>query len=302
MRKFGKRSGVWRDCCLCVVVGASPVLGLLANPLRAGEPTKPVLVAHRGGAGELEENTITALRTSYEKGLRGFEIDIRMLRDGTLVVLHDDSLDRTHQESGATEKLGPVEHRDTAGIAQLRTKKLDEPLLLLSDVLDFFEDKPGVYLELEMKTSNRDLYPDTLIGEYCSRLLKMAEPKKPEGSIYLYTSFDTRPLSEVRKQDSEATTLLIMPKPVSAEFVAKAKELGVNYIGCRLDDSSRAEVRAAQKAGLKVTGWPGKGVADYKLAAALGLDSHCTDFPLLVAGEVPEAIKSTDRSDYMIEK
>ncbi|RYD29583.1 MAG: glycerophosphodiester phosphodiesterase, partial [Verrucomicrobiaceae bacterium] len=63
----------------------------------AAERAKPFHFAHRGGAYEFEENTLAAFRSSYEAGVRGCELDIRMTKDGELVLLHDDSLQRTHQ-------------------------------------------------------------------------------------------------------------------------------------------------------------------------------------------------------------
>jgi glycerophosphoryl diester phosphodiesterase len=56
-----------------VVVGG--MFGV-AGSLAAQE--KGLVFAHRGGAHEFEENTLAAFRGSYEKGLRGFETDIRM--------------------------------------------------------------------------------------------------------------------------------------------------------------------------------------------------------------------------------
>ncbi len=55
--------------------------------------------AHRGGRAEFDENTLSAFKGSYDQGLRGFETDVRMCRDGALVIMHDDSIERTTQGS-----------------------------------------------------------------------------------------------------------------------------------------------------------------------------------------------------------
>lgn len=54
----------------------------------------PILVAHRGLLRHTPENTLPAFATCLELGI-GFELDIRTTKDGKLVVLHDDTLDRT---------------------------------------------------------------------------------------------------------------------------------------------------------------------------------------------------------------
>ncbi len=94
-------------------------------PQSNADEKTPFHFAHRGGAHEFEENTLFAFKSCYENGIRGYELDVRMTRDGELVVLHDDSLDRTHQSSG------PVEHLIADEARVIRSKKQNEPLLFL---------------------------------------------------------------------------------------------------------------------------------------------------------------------------
>ncbi len=49
-----------------------------------------------------------------------------------------------------------------------------------------------------------------------------------------------------------------------------------------MEATSRAAVRAAQQAGLLVTGWPGHSLQDYFLAVGLGVDAICSDIPVAV--------------------
>src|SRR5690554_2441617 len=44
------------------------------------------LFSHRGGAHEQDENTLEAFKASYEKGLRGFETDVRISKDGIFII------------------------------------------------------------------------------------------------------------------------------------------------------------------------------------------------------------------------
>jgi len=235
----------------------------------------PLVMAHRGGAYELEENTMAAFRTCYERGIRGYETDIRMTKDNVLVILHDSKLDRTHNGTGVVEEKTAAELKDVVS-------KKGEPFLFLEEFLDYFADKPGVYIEFEMKTSDKALYPDERVREMCKRIHQAVEAKKPSGSIYLYTSFDERPLKEIRSLDENAQTLMISSKPLSPELIQRAKELRANYIGCQLNGTSRALVQEAQKQGFKVNCWPGRTIQDYFLCRGLGVNVHCTDIPLAV--------------------
>ncbi len=95
-------------------------------------------------------------------------------------------------------------------------------------------------------------------------------------------AFDERPLKIVKGLDADADLLLITGGPCCPEIVKRAQQLGVRRIGCHMEGTSRAAVRAAQQAGLIVTGWPGQSLQDYHLAVGLGVDAICSDIPLAV--------------------
>lgn len=64
---------------------------------------RPVIYAHRGGAGIAPENTLGAFRQAHELfGARGvwLEMDVQLAKDGVLVVMHDATVDRTTDCSG----------------------------------------------------------------------------------------------------------------------------------------------------------------------------------------------------------
>lgn len=62
----------------------------------------PIIFSHRGGSGRWPENTMPAFREAAALGVDALELDIHSAADGRLVVLHDDTLDRT------TDGAGPV--------------------------------------------------------------------------------------------------------------------------------------------------------------------------------------------------
>ncbi len=61
----------------------------------------PILIAHRGGSLEAPENTLAAFRHAIELGMGFVELDVQMSSDGELVVIHDETLDRTTDGTGA---------------------------------------------------------------------------------------------------------------------------------------------------------------------------------------------------------
>jgi len=67
---------------------------LPASQAAAPAPPRPLIIAHRGGALESTENTLAAFQRAFRIGADGIETDIRLTRDGTVVVYHDDYFGR----------------------------------------------------------------------------------------------------------------------------------------------------------------------------------------------------------------
>jgi glycerophosphoryl diester phosphodiesterase len=239
----------------------------------------PRLLAHRGGAKEFDENSLGAFRASYEKGLRGFETDFRMTKDNALVILHDDTLDRT-----ATAK-GIVENMTAAEVKAIRLKKSGEPLPFAQDLMNYFKDKPDIFIELEMKTSNAKLYAPARLKVYC-RLLHDAAKATMPSNTYCFTSFDKRALQTMKRLYPDAPVGLIVGGPLDAKQLKLAVDLKACQVAPLLDATCRKAIRDAKKAGLKVTGWMVNSEADYALGAALGCDNLTTDVPVRLLGTV----------------
>lgn len=248
------------------------------NPRKWMGYERGLVFAHRGGRSEFEENTMDAFRDSYAAGSRGFETDIRRTQDGEYVILHDDQMDRMYNGSGS------VETNTFETIKAITTKLSGQTFCTLNDLLAFLSDKPGTYCEFEMKTGNRNLYPDAAIPAYCDGLYEKVMKAKPEGSCYAFTSFDERPLRYLRAKDPDCELMLITGGSLDDKFLDKATDVGVNRVAARKDVTTRNQVREAHNRGFVVTLWPGNSVADYLLAVGLEADAICSDHPVLVNG------------------
>lgn len=232
--------------------------------------------SHRGGRMEFDENTIPAFEASYKAGYRGFETDIRLTKDGKLVILHDSNLTRT------TDTEGVVEEMTEAQIRKARTNKGNK-VMFLDELMDWLDSKGDVtYVEFELKTQPYDLYPEDRLKEYCDKLYERVMRNKPAGATYLFTSSDYRGLRYLQQKYPGVQMLLITGKPCDDETIALCKALGINRLGATMDGTSRAAVKKAHEQGLIVSLWPGQSVADAMLGVYLGADFLCTDIPVEV--------------------
>ncbi len=80
--------------CLTALLMAYPPLPPTRAVAQSASHGKPLIIAHRGGALESTENTIAAFQRAFRIGADGIETDIRLTRDGTVVVYHDDYFGR----------------------------------------------------------------------------------------------------------------------------------------------------------------------------------------------------------------
>lgn len=247
------------------------ILGLAALLCAAGLYAQPRILAHRGGRAEQEENTLAAFKATYAAGCHGFETDIHITADGRYVIMHDHTLERM------TDGVGRIEQTQSAYIRTLKTKG-GNPVLFLDDLLDFFKSCEGLYVEWEMKTNEKD-YPLPLLHKYCDEIYEKITAAQPADAVFVFSSFDTRPLLYLSQKHPGVEVMLITGKPCTQETVDLARALGLHRIAATVNGSSRAALKYAHEKGVLVNLWPGEKTEDTHLAYLLGADYLCTDIP-----------------------
>ena len=241
---------------------------------------QPRILAHRGGRAEQEENTLSAFKATYEAGCHGFETDIHITADGDYVVMHDFTLSRM------TNGEGKIEESKADYIRTLSTKK-GQKVLFLDELVGYFKTCSSLYVEFEMKT-NPEVYPEALLHKYCDEIHAKIMGNKPQDALYVFSSFDTRPLLYMQSRYPDAELMLITGKPCCRETVDLCLALGLHRLAATIAGTSRDAVKYAHEKGLKVNLWPGNTTAATHLAALLGADYLCTDIPQQVMRYIDE--------------
>lgn len=98
--------------------------------------------AHRGASIDAPENTLTAFSKALEFGAEGIELDCYRAKDGRIVVIHDDTLDRT------TDATGPVKERTAAELREVNAGGGDH-VPTLDEVLALVAGKMRVNIEIK---------------------------------------------------------------------------------------------------------------------------------------------------------
>jgi glycerophosphoryl diester phosphodiesterase len=98
-------SGKWILAALVAGCGAFAVAVLRKAAKRRVDEGWPTNFAHRGASSRAPENTLEAFRLAILWGAGGLELDVHMTSDGRIVVIHDDSVDRTTEGTGLVRRM-----------------------------------------------------------------------------------------------------------------------------------------------------------------------------------------------------
>lgn len=106
------------------------------------------IICHRGYSGRYPENTLLAFRKAIETGADGIELDVHLTKDGQVVVIHDERVDRTTNGTGFVKDMTLRELRSLDASmgksAPQRVPTLEEYFRLVSPT--------GLFTNIELKT------------------------------------------------------------------------------------------------------------------------------------------------------
>jgi glycerophosphoryl diester phosphodiesterase len=178
------------------------VAGLALMLLAAAQQPQVTIVAHRGLAAGVPENTLAAFRQSVERGLKVIELDLRVTRDGQIVILHDETLDRTTNCSGplVQHMLSALASCDAGG---------GERVPSFAEALGFNRDQPARLL--------LDIKPGTSVD----KVIAEVRGHHAESKV-IFGLRRVRDVARVRRELPGATTLAFMPEIRDAPAFADA--------------------------------------------------------------------------------
>ena len=106
---------------------------------------KFLCIAHRGASFYEPENTLRAFKRAMEMGCDGIELDVRKSKDGKIVVIHDETVDRTTNGKGRVSEMTLEELKKLDAGKGEKIPLLEEVLQQVNSPLYFVEVKEGGY-------------------------------------------------------------------------------------------------------------------------------------------------------------
>jgi glycerophosphoryl diester phosphodiesterase len=216
--------------------------------------SSPLIIGHRGASAVAPENTIAAFEAAIAAGADGIEFDVRLTNDGVPVVIHDETLYRTHR----------IRQR-VADLSVTQLNEFDVPSL--ARVFELFATNNLIlYLELKEKTIQ--------LTEECCRLVEQYRLR----DRVIFECFEHSALKTIKRLDSTLRTAPLFQPPASF-IVKRALGIEANEIALHHRLTNKRTVERARLADLNVVTWTVDDPAWIKRAQELGIHALITNDP-----------------------
>ncbi|HAF62801.1 MAG TPA: glycerophosphodiester phosphodiesterase [Anaerolineaceae bacterium] len=125
---------------------------------RLYELNRPVVFAHRGASKYAPENTLASFRKAMDMGAQALELDVTLSRDGTVVVIHDDTVDRISNGNGEVGDLTLAQIQALDAGSWFSVELTGERIPTLEEVFDLVGKQALINIELKnAKKRNTEL-------------------------------------------------------------------------------------------------------------------------------------------------
>ena len=242
-------------------------------------------IAHRGASAYAPENTFAAFDRALELGVSHVELDVHFTRDGHIVVIHDDRVDRTTDGTGAVAEHLLAELRALDAGAWFGAGFAGERIRTLGEVLEHYKGRLYFHIEIKARTGVEGL---------ATRTADMVRGYGMTDSVTI-TSFRKQWLEETRAYAPELPTGRLVPTGPDGQWgdsiVEQALELGLTQVCPRADIVTPEIVEMLHSKGFVVRC---HGVRDEELMRHVvdsGADGMTINFP----DKLSEYLESTGR-------
>ena len=227
-----------------------------------------VNVAHRGASGNYPENTLIAFQKALEIGVDEIELDLHMTKDGHLIVMHDSTVDRTTDGTGAIAELTLAEIKALDAGRVFSEQFQGERVPTWEEALDLVQGQ--VSLNVHLKEGGN---PD---GHYERKVAQaLHEFQMVEASIWHAAMKALEFLPRLTRGLSAESFARIAPQ----EYIQKSVEMGLRTMQPGRDITTREFVQKAHAAGRVVHVFYADTPEDMRAYIEIGVDGILTNYP-----------------------
>jgi len=228
-------------------------------------------IAHRGFSSQYPENTILAFQKALELGVNWLELDLQVTSDGHLIVLHDLTVDRRSDGSGAASEFTLDEIKSLDAGSWMSGEFTGQRIPTFQEIFD--ELDPSTFLVVELKFEGTDAI---------EKVIQSINENNASERVVIST-FDLAKLPIVKQLAPELpmTALLKSVGRTPSEMVTLAQDLGVDTLGPSSSDITEETIKVAHEAGLLVRahGLGEDQGEEMNRIIDLGVDGMTTNYP-----------------------
>lgn len=219
-------------------------------------------IGHRGTKGYEPENTLVSFQKAIDMQVNGIELDVHLSLDGELMVIHDETIDRTTNGKGEVNKFtrAELQNFNIEGNNKIPT---------LTEVLDLVNQR--CFINIELKGIETAQPVTQLISHYISE-------KNWDYNSFIISSFDWKMLEETHSLDSKIKIGVLTEESID-KAMAFAKKINAFAINPDYELLSKENVILMQQNGFEVYPWTVNDAADIKKMQSFNVNGIISDFP-----------------------
>ena len=229
-----------------------------------------IKIAHRGSSGSYPENTRLAFEKAIEAGADMIEMDCRLSKDGHVVVIHDDRLDRTARAKGFVQgkTLRQLKKLDVG--AWLKKSFKGERIQTLEEILEIVSGKVEINLEIKSVLHGP-------LGIELKVLFIVSHFDYLERTIF--SSFDYQSLRRLRELAPDVRIGVLYGAGIKDNPFQAAREMNAYSLHIQREFATPHFLEEARELGLKSFVWTVNEVKEMEKFLSLGVDGIISDFP-----------------------
>ena len=223
----------------------------------------PKIVAHRGGGALAPENTLGAIRLGASMGFKAVEFDVMLAGDGTPVIIHDETVDRTTDGRGEVSKMSFSELSRFKNKNNERIPKYEEAVALCREL--------GICANVEIKPAKGH---ERKTGEAVARMTRELWRGAPLAP--LLSSFSIDALAAARAVAPELARGYLVEK-IPSDWHDTMKRLACVALHCNFKSLNPELATEIHGAGYSILLWTVNDPADGRRLLGMGADCLVTD-------------------------
>ena len=224
------------------------------------------IIAHRGASAYAPENTLAAFDKALDLGTAHVEFDVHFSGDGHVVVIHDDTVDRTTDSSGAVASLTLAQLKRLDAGSWFAARFSGERIPTLGELLERYKGRLHFYIEVKGRSEHLSERTIDLVRDYGWR-----------DSVTI-TSFQEERLQEARSYAPEIPAGWLA-RELDGSMVEQARQMGLAEICPHADLLDRELVQRLHQKGFMVRAWGVHDEEAMRRVVEAGADGMTINFP-----------------------